>query len=75
VTTTSDTAELDGRNPTWGYGALQDAKLGSIDAETHPEAVEVLGDADCRRKRAQLHGFQQTSVERNGEILSALTSS
>jgi hypothetical protein len=46
--TTSDTAELDGRNPTWGYGALQDAKLGSMNMETHPEVVEVLGDADCR---------------------------
>jgi hypothetical protein len=47
VTTTSDTVELDSRNSTWGYGALQDAKLGSMDAETHPEAVEVLDDADC----------------------------
>jgi hypothetical protein len=43
-------AELDCRNPTWGYGALQDAKLGSMDAETHPEVVEVLDDVDYRRK-------------------------
>jgi hypothetical protein len=74
-TTTSDMAELDGRNLTWGYSALQDAKLGSMDAETHPEAVEVLGDVDCRWKQVQLHGFWWTSAERNGEILSALTSS
>jgi hypothetical protein len=35
-----------------GLQGFPEEVLGSRGAETHPEAIEVLGDADCRWKRA-----------------------
>jgi hypothetical protein len=58
-----------------GLQGFSEEVLGSRGAETHPEAIEVLGNADCRWKRAQLSGFRWSSTERNGKILSAPTSS
>jgi hypothetical protein len=40
------------------YRGFKDGLKGSGDADAHPVPEDMLGDADCDRSRARLHGFR-----------------
>jgi hypothetical protein len=50
------------------YGAWSDAKISSEDAYAHPSTEEMLGDADCGRRRWYGRRFRRTTANGNAQI-------